>query len=79
MNTVRRATHGSPHVSLGWKEVIPGSIKVVFIFIIVESVKLIPEKLLGDRGVVSIQVDGDIFHSKDNTKVIMNSATIILN
>ena len=45
----------------------PGSIKVMFI--LMESVKLIPEKLFEDDGVVSIQVDGDTYHSKDYVKV----------
>ena len=67
VNIVRRAAYGSQHVGLGWKGVIPGSIKVMFI--LMESVKLIPEKLLEDNGVVSVQVDGDIYHSKDYTKV----------
>ena len=67
-NIVRRAAYGGgPHISLGWKGVIPGSIKVTFILI--ESVKLIPEKLLEDNGAVSVQVDGEKFYSKDYTKV----------
>ena len=67
VNIVRRAVYGSPHISLGWKGVIPGSIKVMFV--LTESVKLISEKLFEDNGVVSIQVDGDIFHCNDYTKV----------
>ena len=68
VNIVRRATcSGSPHVSLGWKAVIPGSIKMMFI--LMESVKLNPEKLSEDNGVISIQIDGDIIHGKDYTKV----------
>ena len=64
VNIVRRAVcSGSPQVSLGWKGVFPGSIKVTFI--LVESVKLTTEKLL----VLSVQVDGDITHSKGSTKV----------
>ena len=42
VNIVRRAAYsGSTQVSLGWKGVSPGSIKVIFI--LVESVKFIPE------------------------------------
>ena len=68
VNIVRRATYsGSPHVSLGWKAVKPGSIKMMFI--LMESVKLNPEKLSEDNGVISIQIDGDIIHGKDYTKV----------
>ena len=67
VNIVRRSTYGSPRISLGWKGVVPGSIKVMFV--LTESVKLISEKLFEDNGVVSIQVDGDIFHSNDYTKV----------
>ena len=45
VNIVRRALYsGSPHVSLGWKGVFPGSIKLMFI--LTESVKIVPEKLL---------------------------------
>ena len=62
VNIVRRAAYsGSPQVSLGWKGVMPGSIKLTFI--LMESVKLIPEKLL-EEGVLSVQIDG-----KDYTKV----------
>ena len=67
VNIVRRSVYGSPHISLGWKGVVPGSIKVMFV--LTESVKLISEKLFEDNGVVSIQVDGDIFHCNDYTKV----------
>ena len=68
VNIVRRAAYsGSPHVSLGWKGVMPGSIKVMFI--LMESVMIIPEKLFEDSGVVSVHVNGDIFCSKDYTKV----------
>ena len=68
VNIVRRATYSSsPHVSLGWKGVFPGSIKVIFI--LMDPAKLIPEKLLEDNGVISIQIEGDIYHSKDCTKV----------
>ena len=69
VNIVRRAAYsGSPHVSLGWKGVFPGSIKVRFI--LMHPAKLIPEKLLEDNGVISIQIEGDIYHSKDPTKVL---------
>ena len=67
MNIVRRNANGSPNVSLGWKGVMPGSIELKFI--LMESVKLIPEKLLKEIGVLSIIVDGDIFYSKDDTTV----------
>ena len=71
VNIVRRAAYsGSPHVSLGWKGVMPGSIKMTFILI--ESVKLIPESLLQENGVVSVQIDGDILHSKDYAMVIVS-------
>ena len=67
VNIVRRATYsGSPHVSLGWKGVFPGSIKLTFI--LMEYVKLISEKLL-ENGILSVQVDGDITPSKGSTKV----------
>ena len=54
----RAAYSGSPHVSLGWKGVMPGSIKVTFI--LMESVKLIPENLLEEIGVLNVNVDGHI-------------------
>ena len=78
VNIVRRATYsGSPHVSLGWKGVIPGSIKLTFI--LMESVKLIPEKLLEDNGLVSVHLDGDIFQvniNKCKSKKNMENSTI---
>ena len=68
VNIVRRATYsGSPHVSLGWKGVNPGSIKVTFIPM--ETVKLILENLFEENGVISIQVDGENVHNKVYTKV----------
>ena len=68
VNIVRRAAYsGSPHISLGWKRVIPGSIKLTFI--LMESIKLIPEKLLQENGVISVQMDGDILYSKGYTEV----------
>ena len=68
VNIVRRAVYsGSTHVSLGWKGVFPGSIKLMFI--LTESIKLIPEKLL-ENGVSSVLVDGDIASSRGYTKVI---------
>ena len=66
MNIVRRAaSSGTPQVSLGWKGVNPGSIKSTFILL--ESVTVIPEILLEENGVISVQNDGDIYHSKDYT------------
>ena len=71
VNIVRQAAYsGSPNVSLCLKGAFPGSIKVTFI--LMESIKLIPKKLLKDKGVVSVQIDGDTFHSKDYSKVISN-------
>jgi hypothetical protein len=56
VNIVRRAAYsGSPHVRLGWKGVFPGSINVTFILL--ESVKIIPEKLFEDNEVVTVQID----------------------
>ena len=69
VNIVRRAVYsGSPHVSLGWKGVIPGSIKMTFI--LMESIKLIQENVPEDREVLSVHIDGDITPSKNYTKVI---------
>ena len=79
VNIVRQAIHGNPHVSLRWKGVNPGSIKVMFILRILESIKLNPEKILKEDGVASVQVDGDTFYRKDNTKVIIKHINIILN
>ena len=68
VNIVRRAAYnGAPHASLGWKGVFPGSIKVTFI--LMESVKIIPENLFEENRVVSIQVDGNIFHRQHCTQV----------
>ena len=66
VNIVQRAAYSdSSHVSLGWKAVNPGSIKITFI--LMEIVKLIPSRLLEDNGIVSVQVDN--LHGKDYTKV----------
>ena len=68
VNIVRRAAFsGSPHVSLGWKAVIPGNIKVMFF--LTESVKLDPEKIFEDDGIASVQVDGDELRNEVYTKV----------
>ena len=69
VNIVRRAAYsGSPHVhvhvSLGLKRVISGSIKATFI--LTESVKLIPEILLEESGVLSVNVDGHIIPRNKN-------------
>jgi hypothetical protein len=64
VNIVRRAAYsGSPHVRLGWKGVFPGSINVMFI--LKESVNLIPEKLFEDNEVVSVQIDGKVNHKSN--------------
>ena len=74
VNIVRRATYsGSPHVSLGWKGVMPGSMKITFI--LMESVKLNPEKFFEDNEVVSLQVDGNRLHRKEYIKVNHKSST----
>ena len=68
VNIVRQAAYGgSPQVRLGWKGVFPGSVNVAFI--LVESVKLVPEKLFEESGVISVHIDGDTFCTKDYTKV----------
>ena len=62
VNIVRQATYsGSAHVDLGWKGVIPGSIKMEFILRPLISVKLNPEKMFRDKGIVTVQVDGDVY------------------
>ena len=68
VNIVRRAAFsGSPHAGLGWKAVIPGSIKVMFF--LMESVKLDPEKIFENDGIASVQIDGDELRNKVYTKV----------
>jgi hypothetical protein len=68
VNIVRRAAYsGSPHVRLGWKGVFPGSINVTFILL--ESIRIIPEKIFEDNQVVSVQIDGNGFHRKQHIKV----------
>jgi hypothetical protein len=67
VNIVRRAAYsGSPHIRLGWKGVFPGSINVTFILL--ESVKLIPEKVFEEE-VLSVHIDGATVCSKHYTKV----------
>ena len=64
VNIVRRAAYsGSPHVRLGWKGVFPGSIYVMFILL--ESISVIPEKLFEDNQVSSFQVDRNAFHCQE--------------
>ena len=75
VNIVRQAAYSSPHISLGWKGVNPGSINLTFI--LMESVKFIPQKLLEDNGVVSVQVDGGRHHSKESIKVNSTSKNIM--
>ena len=71
VNIVRRAAYsGSPHIRLGWKGVFPGSINVTFILL--ELVKLIPEKILEEK-VLSVRIDGYTTPSKDDTKVSYTS------
>jgi hypothetical protein len=68
VNIVRRAAYsGSPHVRLSWKGAFPGSINVVFI--LMESVKLIPEKIFEEDKVVCVHVDGNAFHHNEYVKV----------
>ena len=65
VNIVRRAVYsGSPHVSLGWKGVDPGSIKLMFIL-----TELVREKSFEEGGVVSVQIDEESFHSREYMKV----------
>jgi hypothetical protein len=72
VNIVRRAAYnGSPNAKLGWKGVFPGSINVMFILL--ESVRIIPEKIFADNKVISVQVDRKGFHRKEYSKVNHNS------
>ena len=78
VNIVRRAAYsGSPHVRLGWKGVFPGSINVIFI--LMEPVKLIPEKYFEDNEVISVQVDGNALHHEEYTKVHHKSSQYFSN
>ena len=77
VNIVRRAAYsGSPHVRLGWKGVFPGSINVTFI--LMESVRVVPEKIFEDNQVVSVQIDGNAFHYKEYIKVNHKSSQYII-
>jgi hypothetical protein len=68
VNIVRRTAYsGSSHIRLGWKGVFPGSINVTFILL--ESVRIIPEMFFKDDKVKSVQVDGNAFHRKEYIKV----------
>ena len=77
VNIVRRAAYsGSPQVRLGWKGVFPGSINVTFI--LMESVRVVPEKIFEDNQVVSVQIDGNAFHYKEYIKVNHKSSQYII-
>ena len=72
VNIVRRAAYsGSPHVRLGWKGVFPESIIVMFI--LMESIRIIPEKLFEESGVLSVHTDGNVIHRKEYIKVNQKS------
>jgi hypothetical protein len=76
VNIVRRAAYsGCPHVRLGWKGVFPGSINVTFF--LMESVRVIPEKIFEDTQVVSVHVDGNCFHCKEYIKVSHKSNQLL--
>ena len=77
VNIVQRtASSGSPQVRLGWKGVFPGSINVTFI--LMESVRVVPEKIFEDNQVVSVQIDGNAFHRKEYIKVYHKSNQYII-
>ena len=74
-NIMRCATYGQ-HVSLGWKGVEPGSMKLTFILL--ESIKITPDVSLDaictKYTVTNIKLDGDILYTDGNNelKVIQN-------
>ena len=66
-NIMRRAAYKT---HLGWKGVNPGSIKVTFILL--DSINH-PERLTTickDNGIIGFQIDGDMFYTDDDAKVI---------
>jgi hypothetical protein len=72
VNIVRRAAYsGSPHARLGWKGVFPGSINVTFI--LMESVRIIPQKFFEDNQVISVQSEGNTYHRKEYIKASLKS------
>ena len=69
VNIMQRATYGQ-NVRLGWKEVVPGSMKITFI--LMESIKIsadnIPEAYR-KSGVMSVQLDGDVLYRDEDTEL----------
>ena len=73
VNIMQRATYGQI-VHLGWKGVVPGSLKVTFI--LVESVKIGEETTPEDfkkSGVMSVQFDGHVLYRDEDTEVKVRS------
>ena len=69
VNIMRRATYGQI-VHLGWKGVVPGSMKLTFI--LMESVKIGKETTPEDyrkSGVMRVQLDGDVLYRDEDTEV----------
>ena len=69
VNIMQRATYGQ-NVRLGWKGVVPGSLKLTFI--LMESIKIsadnIPEAYR-KSGVMSVQFDGDVLYRDEDTEL----------
>ena len=73
VNIMRRATYGQI-VRLGWKGVIPGSLKLTFI--LVESIKIGEEttpEAYRKSGVISVQLDGDVLYRDEDTELKVRS------
>ena len=70
VNMMRRTTYGQ-NVRLGWKGVIPGSLKLTFILtesIKNEELKLNVSETFEKSGVMCIQVDGDVLYRYVDTE-----------
>lgn len=70
MNVIRRATYNGLSVGLGWKEVIIGSVKLVFI--LMEPIDLSLDVLLetcAGTGVINIQIDGIDVYDRSHSRL----------
>ena len=73
VNIMRRATYGQ-NVRLGWKGVVPGSLKLTFI--LTESIKIGTDNIPEDfkkSGVMSVQFDGDVLYRDEDIELKVRS------
>ena len=72
MNILRRATYDTHDLRIGWKEVNPGSIKLVFILMNFITLEIhYTEKLYEvckDNGITNLQIDEIVLYDQKSLK-----------